>query len=113
MSTAKKKNKIALPPAALNSPAMMDVISRGGSVLEEPAPVAKPAPKPEVVRDPKLEPVGEDVLKSFTFKIYESELAQIRDILAKRPKRDRISIHDFIVSAVKEKITKEGKRTTK
>lgn len=113
MTPAKKKNKIALPPAALNSPAMLDVISRGGSVREEPAPVAKPGRKSEPVSDSIVDPIKEDILKSFTFKIYESELAQIRDILAKRPKRDRISIHDFIVSAVTDKITKEGKKTTK
>ena len=51
----------------------------------------------------------EDKLKSFTFKIYESELAQIRDIQDRLPKRDKISIHDFVVSAVKEKISRERK----
>ncbi len=37
------------------------------------------------------------------------ELAQIRAIRDSLPKRDRISIHDFVVSAVKEKIEKQAK----
>ncbi|MCB2380485.1 hypothetical protein LGH70_23025 [Hymenobacter sp. BT635] len=95
-----KKPKLGLPPTppvSLVNPAMQEMIDKGGSVLEKPA--ATPAkPEPE-----------EDKLKSFTFKIYESELAQIRAIQDSLPKRDRISIHDFVVSAVKEKIEKERK----
>ena len=94
MNVPKKRSKIAMPPTPLNSPAMLEVINKGGSVKA-------------VVAESKSE---EDKLKSFTFKIYESELAQIRDIQDRLPKRDRISIHDFVVAAVKEKITKEHKR---
>lgn len=96
MTATKKKPKIAMPPTPLNSPAMLEAINKGGSVKATAAAIED---KPE-----------EDKLKSFTFKIYESELAQIRDIQDRLPKRDRISIHDFVVSAVKEKITKERKR---
>ena len=97
-----KKPKLGLPPTAplstvMSNPAMQAMINKGGSVLEEPTPTTK---KSEA---------AEDKLKSFTFKIYESELAQIRAIQDTLPKRDRISIHDFVLAAVKEKIKKETK----
>lgn len=95
MNATKKKSKIAMPPTALSNPAMIEVINKGGSVK---------AATPIVGAEPV-----EDKLKSFTFKIYESELAQIRDIQDRLPKRDKMSIHDFVVSAVKEKISKERK----
>lgn len=97
MNATKKKSKIAMPPTALSNPVMMEVINKGGSTK-----VATPIIE--------VEPI-EDKLKSFTFKIYESELAQIRDIQDRLPKRDKMSIHDFVVSAVKEKISKERKTT--
>ena len=78
---------------------MEEMINKGGSVVTEPS-------------QPPAAPVEEDKLKSFTFKIYESELAQIRTIQDALPKRDRISIHDFVLAAVKEKIKQEGKYTT-
>lgn len=96
-----KKPKLGLPPtppASLSSSAMQEMINKGGSVLESPVAAAIEA-MPE-----------EDKLKSFTFKIYESELAQIRAIQDSLPKRDRISIHDFVVAAVKEKIDKLNKK---
>lgn len=97
---ATKKPKLGLPPtppASLSNAAMQEMINKGGSVLEPAASTAKAEPE-------------EDKLKSFTFKIYESELAQIRAIQDSLPKRDRISIHDFVLAAVKEKI---GKMTRK
>jgi len=96
-----KKPKLGLPPtppASLSNAAMQEMINKGGSVLESPAAVAKPT-------------LEEDKLKSFTFKIYESELAQIRAIQDSLPKRDRISIHDFVLAAVKEKIGKMAKKS--
>jgi hypothetical protein len=78
---------------------MEEMINKGGSVVTEAA-------------RPPAALVEEDKLKSFTFKIYESELAQIRAIQDALPKRDRISIHDFVLAAVKEKIKQEGKHTT-
>ena len=92
---------------------MQAVIGKGGSVREEPVMAVKPTPQPDAV----LEPVGkegrEDKLKSFTIKIYESELAKIRSILEKMPKRDRLSIHDFIVAATQEKITRDTKKANR
>ena len=97
-----KKPKLGLPPtppASLSNAAMQEMINKGGSVLESPvAAAAKTTPE-------------EDKLKSFTFKIYESELAQIRAIQDSLPKRDRISIHDFVLAAVKEKIGKMAKKS--
>jgi hypothetical protein len=98
---ATKKPKLGLPPTtpvSLSNPAMQEMINKGGSVQE-----------PALAAPVKAE-IEEDKLKSFTFKIYESELAQIRTIQDSLPKRDRISIHDFIVSAVKEKIEKAAKK---
>lgn len=102
MTATKKKPKIAMPPTPLNSPAMLEAINKGGSVITT---TSIPTQATESMQ-------AEDKLKSFTFKIYESELVQIRDILDRLPKRDRISIHDFVVLAVKEKITKERKKVS-
>ena len=99
MATTKKRTTIALPPVKLDDTALQSMINKGGSVSES---------IPNLTTE-----ATEDKLKSFTFKIYESELAQIRDIQDRLPKRDRISIHDFVVSAVKEKIEKVKKNTTK
>lgn len=96
-----KKPKLGLPPVHVPSMSLEEMINKGGSVASE-------ALQPPVVPD-KPE---EDKLKSFTFKIYESELAQIRAIQDALPKRDRISIHDFVLAAVKEKIRQEGKNAT-
>jgi hypothetical protein len=94
-----KKPKLGLPPTRVPSISLEEMISKGGSVGSE---AARP-----LVASPE-----EDKLKSFTFKIYESELAQIRAIQDALPKRDRISIHDFVLAAVKDKIEQEGKTTT-
>ncbi|RZK36445.1 MAG: hypothetical protein EOO61_10340 [Hymenobacter sp.] len=93
-----KKPKLGLPPTRVPNTSVEEMISKGGSVASEP------------LRPPTVPPVPEeDKLKSFTFKIYESELAQIRAIQDALPKRDRISIHDFVLAAVKEKIKQGGK----
>ena len=68
-----------------DSQAMLEMINKGGSVLSQ-------------------EVKEVDKLKSFTFKIYESELQKIREIQDRLPKRDRISIHDFVLAAVLNKI---------
>lgn len=93
-----KKPKLGLPPVRVSSVTMDEMIDKGGSVSSQ-----------VVSSTVTLE---EDKLKSFTFKIYESELAQIRTIQDALPKRDRISIHDFVLAAVKEKIKNESKKTT-
>jgi hypothetical protein len=96
-----KKPKLGLPPTRAASTSVEEMINKGGSVASE---VAQPSAVATVEE--------EDKLKSFTFKIYESELAQIRAIQDALPKRDRISIHDFVLAAVKEKIRQESKSTT-
>lgn len=90
-----KKPKIGLPPVPQSSVSMHEMINKGGSVSERES--------PHVERE-------DNKLKSFTFKIYESELAQIRAIRDKSPARDRISIHDFVVDAVKFKIAQENQK---
>lgn len=91
MAETKKKTKLALPPTlpSVDDKAMIDMINKGGSAIV------------------KEEEPQEDKLKSFTFKIYESELSKIREIQDRLPKRDRISIHDFVLAAVLDKITKD------
>jgi len=98
MATVKKKPKLTLPPAAaqVDEKAMKAMIEKGGSVTSD-------LDKPKEVE--------EDPLKSFTIKLYESELAQIRAIQDSMPKRDRISIHDFIVTAVQAKLKKANVTT--
>lgn len=84
-----KKKKMSLPPKPLdNSEDMQKMINKGGS-----ATVVSDLPK--------------DELKSFTIKIYESELAKIRTIIGRESKRDRVSIRTFITDAVLSKIEDE------
>lgn len=94
-----KKPTLGLPPTRVPSTSVEEMISKGGSVTTD---VSRP---PATAKE-------EDKLKSFTFKIYESELAQIRAIQDALPKRDRISIHDFVLAAVQEKIRQEGRSAT-
>ncbi|UTM21862.1 hypothetical protein [Dyadobacter fanqingshengii] len=95
-----KKAKIGLPPVQLNDPSMMEAINKGGSAI-------KVTPVTNLEKSVAAVEPQQDVLKSFTFKIYESELAQIRQIQESLPKRDRDSIHDFVVKAVKDRINKQ------
>lgn len=84
-----KKNKIALPPKFVtNEEAMEKMINKGGSTA--------------VISD-----VSEDELKSFTIKIYESELAKIREIINRTPKRDQVSLRTFITQSVLARIESE------
>jgi hypothetical protein len=94
-----KKPTLGLPPTRVPSTSVEEMISKGGSVATDASRSLAAAG-------------GEDKLKSFTFKIYESELAQIRAIQDAIPKRDRISIHDFVLAAVKEKIRQGSKSAT-
>ena len=96
MPAPKKRNKLSLPPTApvIEDMAMRAMIEKGGAVASN----GKAA---------VTAPIDEDKLKSFTFKIYESELSKIREIQDRMPKRDRVSIHDFVLAAVQEKIKKQ------
>lgn len=103
MASAKKQGKLALPPnqnlptpEVKDEAAMKEMIARGGDV-------------PKAVEK-------EDLLKSFTIKIYESELAKIRQLIKAAPQKGALSkyqpkktkpMHAFIMEAVLEKITRE------
>ena len=75
---------------------IIDVINKGG----------KPsAPSPS----------DERVLRNFNVKIFDEELARINELRALRPKprsgkRLGVSIHDWIVEAIQEKIEREGRK---
>ena len=84
-----KKNKIALPPTFVtNEEAMEKMINKGGST-------------------PVISDVSADELKSFTINIYESELAKIREIINRVPKRDQVSLRTFITESVLTRIESE------
>lgn len=48
-----------------------------------------------------------DPLKAMNIKLYQSELEKINSIRSRKLKRDRLSIHDWILVAIQEKIEKE------
>lgn len=54
-----------------------------------------------------LEQSEQDPLKAMNIKLYQSELEKIKDIRGRKLKRDRLSIHDWILVAIQEKIEKE------
>jgi hypothetical protein len=84
-----KKKKMSLPPKPLtDNEGMQKMINKGGSAT--------------VVSD-----FSKDELKSFTIKIYESELVKIRTIIGRESKRDKVSIRTFITDAVLKKISEE------
>ena len=54
-----------------------------------------------------LEQSEQDPLKAMNIKLYQSELEKIKDIRGRKLKRDRLSIHDWILIAIQEKIERE------
>lgn len=93
MAITKKKTKLALPPTSSNidDKAMVEMINKGGST------VSKSEPAQE-----------EDKLKSFTLRIYESELAKIREAISKMPKRGRQSMQEFMLEAILDRIERKS-----
>lgn len=93
MAITKKKTKLALPPASSNidDKAMVEMINKGGSTVT----------KAESAQE-------EDKLKSFTLRIYESELAKIREAISKMPKRGRQSMQEFMMEAILDRIEKKS-----
>ena len=93
MTTVKKKPKLTLPPAPqqVNEKAMKAMIEKGGAVAE--------TPKASTAQE-------EDVLRSFTIKIYESELVSLRAIRERSGKRKKPSIQDLIIEGVHARIKK-------
>lgn len=92
MTTVKKKSKLTLPPTAqqVDDKALKAMIEKGGAVASS--------------KDKAN--LGEDKLRSFTVKIYESELAALRAIQERAGQRDKPSIQDIIIAAVKDRIKK-------
>jgi hypothetical protein len=100
--------KIQLPPKKDEKPApvkaiktnekkIRDVIGKGGSTT-------KSAEGPD----------QEQVFKNFNIKILDSEIQTINELRERRPKargqkRMGISLHDWIIEAVQEKIERERK----
>lgn len=101
-----KTSKIALPPRKQekapqlkkvtkpNEKKIQDVISKGGSLTKNTQPV-------------------EQVFKNINIKILDSELRTVHDLRDQRPKpRGKaiaISLHDWIIEAIQEKIEREKK----
>lgn len=81
---------------AVNEKKITDVINKGGSVT-------------------KSDNFGkEEVFKNFNIKILESELQTINDLRERLPKprgkRLGISLHDWIIAAIQEKIARDSKK---
>lgn len=94
MAITKKKTKLALPPSSssIDDKAMVEMINKGGSTVTK----AEPPIQEE-----------EDKLKSFTLRIYESELAKVREAISKMPKRGRQSMQEFMLEAILDRIEKK------
>lgn len=90
MTTVKKKPKLSLPPTPTTKQetAMKAMIEKGGAVAAK-----------EDIADPQ-----EDVLRSFSLRIYESELEALRTIARSIKGRKQTSIHDVIMEAVQQRI---------
>lgn len=81
--------------AVMNEKKVSAIINKGGSTTRK-------------------EPDQPDELKNFNIKILNSELQAINELREKMPrprgKRLSISLHDWIVSAIQEKIIRDGKK---
>lgn len=93
MAITKKKTKLALPPSSssIDDKAMVEMINKGGSTVTK--------------AEPPIQ--EEDKLKSFTLRIYESELAKVREAISKMPKRGRQSMQEFMLEAILDRIEKK------
>jgi hypothetical protein len=54
-----------------------------------------------------LSQTEQNALRGMNVKLYQSELDKIKEIRNRSLKRDRLSIHDWILEAITEKIEKE------
>lgn len=85
------------PVVKINEKKIRDVIGKGGSTTKS-----------------AISPEKEQRFKNFNVKILESELQTINELREKRPKargakRLGVSLHDWIVEAIQEKIERERK----
>lgn len=82
-------------PAAANEKKISEIINKGGSLT-------------------KIETGDADEIKNFNIKILAGELKAINALRAKLPKgrgkRLAISLHDWIVLAIQEKIARDSKK---
>ncbi|MDR6197143.1 hypothetical protein [Siphonobacter sp. SORGH_AS_0500] len=72
------------------------LINKGGSSTKA---------KPEVVDN-----LDEDAVKTVLLRLYQSQLTEIEEVLAKIPKRQRPSRHAYIIQALEEKIQRDLKK---
>ncbi|OZI07366.1 hypothetical protein BWI93_15205 [Siphonobacter sp. BAB-5385] len=97
---------------------ILEVINRGGSTTRpvEKEPEEKPARKEAKSKPAKAEPVlVPEVLKRFSIELTESETHMIKELRNHRPQRGRarkisISVTDWIIEAVQEKIDREKRK---
>ncbi len=116
-SAPKKKTQ----PEVVNEDEILQVINRGGSTTrpvtesdqtEEPVRAVKTKKTTEKKVLPEPEP---EVLKRFSIELTESETQMIKQLRTHRPPRGRarkitISVTDWIVEAVQEKIDREKRK---
>ncbi len=120
ISSAPKKKA---PVEVVDEDEILQVINRGGSttrqspetsVTESASETKIPKVKKTVEKKPLPEPVVE-VLKRFSIELTESETDMIKQLRTHRPQRGRarkitISVTDWIVEAVQEKIEREKRK---
>jgi len=120
ISSAPKKKA---PVEVVDEDEILQVINRGGSttrqssetsVTESASETKVPKVKKTVEKKPLPEPVVE-VLKRFSIELTESETDMIKQLRTHRPQRGRarkitISVTDWIVEAVQEKIEREKRK---
>lgn len=89
---------LPVPPAA-DEKVMNTIIGKGGSVPSEKTSV--PAQEDPDMNDP---------LKTFTIRIYRSELDRIKRQQDAMRKRDRISMEEYILRAINNQLTRDEKK---
>jgi len=111
------KSKVTLPtlpdlppPPAPDDKALEAVISKGGTVPSEVIKPEKGTGPVGMQKEQSSPAIGDDPLKAFTIKIYQSELNRIEAQQALMRKRDRLSKADYILLAIQEKLARDEKK---
>ncbi|MDQ1089992.1 MULTISPECIES: hypothetical protein [unclassified Siphonobacter] len=118
ISSAPKKKA---PVEVVNEDEIMQVINRGGSTTRSSPEPPQPEELPKVTKTRKsaekkvVAEVVPEVLKRFSIELTESETDMIKQLRTHRPQRGRarkitISVTDWIVEAVQEKIEREKRK---
>lgn len=97
LSPPPKKNNTDKKASAADEKKIREFINKGGSTAADERPVT-----------------DGDALKTLGLKLYASEIEKINELRSKRPKSRSgrklgISLHDWIVEAVQERIKRETK----